>query len=303
MCLHRILLIALLAPVALGACTTTAPMRTVEPGVRTSNAGATSTWRDDVVAISDAGDNDARREAIVVRLGAIGLAPRAERFDRGGKRGQNILADVGGDAASPVLLIGAHYDKVRAGRGATDNASGSATVLALAQRLQARSLRHHRVAVAFWDLEEAGLLGSRAHVGTGGERPALYVNFDVFGWGDTLWMMAKDASDPLAVASRTASTQAGIGFSAAEEYPPTDHRAFLEAGWAAVSYSLVGREEIASILAMYAGKEPADPPKVMQVIHTDRDTIDEIDAAAVAKGIDAVEAALRAWDAEAPASR
>jgi hypothetical protein len=65
-----------------------------------------------------------------------------------------------------------------------------------------------------------------------------------------------------------------------------------------VSYSLIGGDEIAGILDAYAGKKPAAMPKVMQVIHTDGDTLAQIDANAAARGVDAVEAALRRWDAE-----
>ena len=155
------------------------------------------------------------------------------------------------------------------------------------------------MAVAFWDLEERGLLGAGAYVGNGGERPALYVNFDVFGWGDTIWMMAPDARHPLAVATPRAAAAAGLQASVGERYPPTDHLAFLRAGWPAVSYSLVGHDEVAAILEVFSGRTPAAMPKVMQVIHTGRDTLAEVDAAAAEKAIDAIEAALREWDASA----
>lgn len=102
-----------------------------------------------------------------------------------------------GGPESPLLLLGAHADRVDVGEGAVDNASGVAAVLALAERFRERPLQGHRVAVAFWDLEERGLLGARDYVANGGEQPALYVNFDVFGWGDTLWVMAPELSDPL----------------------------------------------------------------------------------------------------------
>jgi hypothetical protein len=38
-------------------------------------------------------------------------------------------------------------------------------------------------------------------------------------------------------------------------------------------------------------------PKVMQVIHTDGDTLAQVDANAAVRGVDAVEVALRRWDA------
>ena len=149
------------------------------------------------------------------------------------------------------------------------------------------------------NLEEKGLLGSKAFVAaTGSPKPALYVNFDVFGWGDTVWLMTPQADSALAQATGTAVQAQGLKLSAGDKYPPTDHLPFLKAGWPAVSYSLVGGDEIALILDMYAGRKPGAVPKVMQVIHSDHDTLANIDPAAVARGVDAVEAALRAWDAQ-----
>ncbi len=272
--------------------------QTAQPG----QAAATA-WLSDVEAITLAGDNAGRRGAIATRLDALGLAWRKAPFEANGKAGENLLADVSGPADAPLLLIGAHSDRVAVGHGATDNASGSAAVLALAERFQRQPLKHHRVAIAFWDLEEEGLLGSKAYVADGSTKPALYVNFDVFGWGDTLWMMAppQNSSTPssqaLVDSSRAATQTLRLGFSPGEKYPPTDHLPFLRAGWPAVSYSLVGNEEIAQVLEAYAGKKSRTPAKVMQVIHTDQDELGQVDAPAAARGVDAVEQALRRWDA------
>ena len=258
------------------------------------------TWQADVAAMTAAGDSAARRAVLRQRLDARALPSLETAFSNEDLHGRNLLATVSGAPGAPLLLIGAHLDKVDAGLGATDNASGSATVLELARRFQQRPLARHRVAVAFWDLEEKGLLGARAYVADGGEKPALYVNFDVFGWGDTLWMMVPDAAHPLRAASDAAARETGIALSAGDKYPPTDHLAFLKAGWPAVSYSLVGGDEIPLILQVFAQQTPERMPKVMRVIHSDADTLDEVDATAVSRGIDAVEAALRRWDATVP---
>lgn len=259
-----------------------------------------SGWYVDVRDMADAGDNAGRRAYLRKRLENAGMTVDVQPFVSGSREGENLIADVGGPAAAPLLLIGAHSDRVDAGRGATDNASGSATALALAERFKRRPLAHHRLKVAFWDLEERRLLGAKAYVAQDRERPALYVNFDVFGWGDTLWMMSRDAAHPLVAASRGAAEALRISISVGDRYPPSDHLAFLKADWPAVSYSLVGESEVAGILQAYAGHKPADAPKVMTVIHSDRDTIEQVDEVAVAKGIDAVEAAIRVWDAQAP---
>jgi Zn-dependent M28 family amino/carboxypeptidase len=257
-------------------------------------------WETQVQQISAHAQSSARADTIGQRLTALGVAWKKEAFERNGKSGSNLVADLGGPADAPLLLIGAHYDQVEVGHGATDNASGVAAVLELATALKARPLAHHRVQVVFWDLEEQGLLGSHAWVTTPGrEKPALYVNFDVFGWGDTLWMMSPQPDTLLVAALRAASQQEKLGFSPGDKYPPTDHLAFLKAGWPAVSFSLVAGEEISPILEVFGGGKPAQVPKVMQVIHSPRDTTAELDSRQVDDALAVVETGLRAWDAAA----
>lgn len=288
---------ALIAAFLLAACASPAPRAPAAATPAPTQADAAQAWRSDVSAIAAAPDNAGRRAAIESALTASGIQARRVPFAFEKHKGTNLLADTGGPADAPLLLIGAHSDKVKAGDGATDNASGSAVVLALAQRFKQRPLQHHRVVVAFWDLEELGLIGARAYIVDGGAKPAMYVNFDVFGWGDALWMMTLDPSDALASASNDAAQAAGIALSAGDKYPPTDHLAFHKAGWPAVSYSLVGSNEIPKILKAFANEKVDPPAKVMQVIHSDNDTMAQIDENEAARGVAAVEDALRRWDA------
>ena len=290
---QTVLAAALFIPM-LAACAATPVQKPASSGPDLAH----SSWYGDVAGMAQAEDNAGRRAHLQTRLQGIGLTATKQAFVAGKLEGENLLVDLGGPADAPLLLIGAHSDRVDAGRGATDNASGSAVVMALTERLQRKPLPHHRVKVAFWDLEEHGLLGAAAYVEQKSEKPALYINFDVFGWGDSLWMMAPDPAHPLVGASRSAAQAQGLAISAGKEYPPSDHLAFLKADWPAVSYSLVGADEIPNILAVFAGKRPTSSPKVMEVIHSPNDTIDEVDEAAAAKGVDAVEAAIRAWDAQ-----
>lgn len=271
---------------------------TADAGIVVPQRGnPTSNWLADVAEMAAAGDNDGRRKVLQTRLDALGIQWRATPFEISDQRGTNLLAELDAVSDVPVLMIGAHFDRVNVGHGATDNASGSATVLALAERFKRAPLRQHRVAIAFWDLEERGLLGAKAYIASKPARPALYVNFDVFGWGDTLWMMAPDPAHPLLASTRNATTSASLGLSAGKQYPPTDHLPFLKADWPAVSYSLVDGSEIPLILEAYAGKKPKTMPKVMRVIHSGDDTLAQLDAAAALRGVDAVEDALRRWDA------
>lgn len=262
-------------------------------------SAAARDWLEDVDAIAAAADNAGRRAEIAQRLALLDVEVRTVAFQSDHGPGENLLADIAGNADAPLLLLGAHSDRVGMGTGATDNASGSAVVLELAERFQAEPLQHHRVAVAFWDQEELGLLGAHAFVQSGGQQPAQYVNFDVFGWGDTVWMMAPDPTHALVASTQATAADAGLKLSAGTQYPPTDHRAFLDAQWPAVSYSLVGGDEIDGILGAYAGKPPATMPKVMQVLHSEHDTMSQIDPNAAVRGIDAIESALRQWDAAA----
>ncbi len=104
--------------------------------------------------------------------------------------GTNILALMpGGELADEYVFIGGHYDHFAgcAGvcNGATDNAAGSAIVLAIARGLAAQAGPPRRsVVFAFWDREEDGLLGS-AHYTSNPLVPladtVAYLNFDIQG--------------------------------------------------------------------------------------------------------------------------
>lgn len=112
----------------------------------------------------------------------------------------NILAELPGtDAADDhdVILLGAHYDHVGYGNpnnsfgpygqihnGADDNASGVAVLLELARQLQVRGPFPRTICLAFWDAEEAGLLGSQHwvnHPTLGRARVRLAINLDMIG--------------------------------------------------------------------------------------------------------------------------
>ena len=76
--------------------------------------------------------------------------------------GINILAiKPGRNPDIGTILLGAHYDTVARSPGADDNASAVATVLELA-RLFNNIQTSYTLAIALFDLEESGLLGSTA---------------------------------------------------------------------------------------------------------------------------------------------
>ncbi|HEY4769989.1 MAG TPA: M28 family peptidase, partial [Myxococcales bacterium] len=96
--------------------------------------------------------------------------------------GQNVVGRLAGEG--PPLLIGAHHDTWHVG--STDNGSGIAVLLELAERLAHEPRRRGAVLVAY-DAEELGLFGGydflRKHVVEAGERFAAFVNLEIPGAG------------------------------------------------------------------------------------------------------------------------
>ncbi|MBN2829962.1 MAG: M20/M25/M40 family metallo-hydrolase [Candidatus Cloacimonetes bacterium] len=97
----------------------------------------------------------------------------------------NIVATIG----KPILdhnlsYMVAHYDSVARSHGSTDNAGGSVSILAAAERLNKLNLKRE-LKVCFFSGEELGLLGSTAYVETHKEeiekRAGFVLNVDVAG--------------------------------------------------------------------------------------------------------------------------
>ncbi|MEH2069826.1 MAG: M20/M25/M40 family metallo-hydrolase [Nostoc sp.] len=100
------------------------------------------------------------RTYITNELKKFGWKPKLEKFTNG----VNIFAErVGTNKAAKAILVGAHYDTVAFSPGADDNASGVAVMLEVARLLGSRSTPR-TLQLAFFDQEEAGLLGSQAFV-------------------------------------------------------------------------------------------------------------------------------------------
>lgn len=83
-------------------------------------------------------------------------------FTHRGRTHYNLILDLPGQTVAPPILVGAHYDAVPGSPGADDNATGVAVLLELAQAWSTNPGRHPLRLVAF-DLEEFGLIGSRAY--------------------------------------------------------------------------------------------------------------------------------------------
>jgi hypothetical protein len=107
-------------------------------------------------------EDDERQAALnylSAELAALGYSSSRQAF----AEGANLVAEAPATTGTEKLVIlGAHFDTVRASPGASDNASGVAAVLAVARYLPSVPCRSGPVLFAFFDKEEAGLLGSEA---------------------------------------------------------------------------------------------------------------------------------------------
>jgi Zn-dependent M28 family amino/carboxypeptidase len=157
----------------------------------------------------------------------------------------------------PWIAIGAHYDhlgrgangnslagKEEAGRvhyGADDNASGTAAVLAIAERL-AKQPRRRNVLLAFWSAEEIGLIGSNAFVATPPvpvDQISAYLNFDMVGRmiDNKLTVQATGTSPMWNSVIEQANVAAGFDLVLQPDpYQPTDVATFNGASVPALSF-------------------------------------------------------------------
>ena len=116
----------------------------------------------------------AARDYLVQRLTAMGLSPQVRpgagvytsKFAANAVVGgyvENIVGVLPGRAPSlPALVLMAHYDSVPGSTGASDDASGVASVLEVARAIKARGVPARDVMVLLTDGEESGLLGADA---------------------------------------------------------------------------------------------------------------------------------------------
>jgi hypothetical protein len=171
--------------------------------------------------------------------------------------GRNVVAYVA--ATAPVtgvdkswIIVGAHYDHLGRGEhgnslaskedagkphvGADDNASGTATVLALAAALAKEPDRKRNVMFALWSGEEIGLVGSSAFAASPPlplDQVDAYINFDMVGrmQDNKLTAQATGTSPAWASILERANVAAGFDLTTQEDpYQPTDVATFNQAG-------------------------------------------------------------------------
>jgi len=159
--------------------------------------------------------------------------------------------------SKPWVAVGAHYDHLGRGttggsladkadlskvhHGADDNASGTATVLAIAEALS-KQPRKRNLVIGLWSGEELGLLGSNAFVTKPPvplDQVAAYLNFDMVGRvaDNKLTVQATGTSTMWPKLLEQANVAAGFDLVLQEDpYQPTDVGSFNQAGVACLTF-------------------------------------------------------------------
>ena len=138
-------------------------------------------------------------DEVTLRVAVIG-----EQFPRGLKRIANTLGTIrGAEFPDEVIVVGGHRDAWSPG--ATDNVSGTITVMEAARAWAAAVRAGHRprrtLVFATWDAEEWGLVGSSEHAEHLADElrrtVVAYVNLDVAATGRTFGGSASASLQPL----------------------------------------------------------------------------------------------------------
>jgi Zn-dependent M28 family amino/carboxypeptidase len=186
------------------------------------------------------------------------------RVVREKKTARNVLAYLPSTASTsgvqkPWVVVGAHYDHLgrgvggnslasrddagRAHVGADDNASGTASVIALAEAISKQPQRKRNLLIALWSAEEIGLIGSKDFVAMPPvpvSQMAAYVNFDMVGrmTNNKLAAQATGSSPIWASMIERANVRAGFDITIQPDpYQPTDVSSFNEAGVPSLNFT------------------------------------------------------------------
>jgi aminopeptidase YwaD len=187
---------------------------------------------------------------VVQQLRDAGWEVRIEELEAkswfGSGKLRNVVAERRGtapDGERKLVVAGAHLDSVRGAPGANDNASGSSTLIELARSFGGIDTRND-LRLVWFDGEEAGLLGSRAHVkanAADADRTIAMVNMDMVGskHGDVGASLGSRTSNGLADALRGVLLRTGLsGVVRDERHSRSDHASFDSAGIPALDFGV-----------------------------------------------------------------
>lgn len=187
---------------------------------------------------------------VVQQLSDAGWDVTVEELETGGWAGsgklRNVVAERRGtapDAERKLVVAGAHLDSVRGAPGANDNASGSSTLIELARSFDGIDTKND-IRLVWFDGEEAGLLGSRAHVkanSADSDRTIAMINMDMVGSqnGDVGASLGARTRSGLADALKGVLLRTGLGgVVRSETHSRSDHASFDGAGIPALDFGV-----------------------------------------------------------------
>jgi hypothetical protein len=182
----------------------------------------------------------------------VELNVQTKFYDETTGNGFNIVAELPG--SDPVLkdeivMLGAHFDSVAAGTGATDNATGSAAMMEALRILKAVGARPRRtIRIGLWGGEEQGLMGSRAYVREhfgdpatalkpAHEKLSAYFNSDN-GTGRVrgIWLQSNPAVEPIFRLWMKGLEDLGVSAIGPRSVASTDHVSFDAVGLPAFQF-------------------------------------------------------------------
>ena len=248
--------------------------------------------------------------------GATGVeAEVGTDVEAGTRTSRNVIAETRAGNPRALVVAGAHLDSVPEGPGMNDNASGSAVLLEVAERMAATRPRN-RVRFVWWGAEELGLIGSRHYVSrlSAAERRAhaLYLNLDMVGSPNyALLVYDGDGSDggrrppagsaPIERALKRALSTQGSPFRETRLGGSSDHAPFAAAGIPVGGlFTGAGGTKSESHAAVFDGRagEPYD-----RCYHRACDRLANVNAAALVRTASATEHTLRRFARDVSAIR
>ncbi len=216
------------------------------------------------------------------------VQPFTVNVDGNAIQSANVIAIKQG-LSSQEIIVGAHYDSVKVGQGADDNASGLGVILEVADRIKDRETPYS-IRFILFGAEEAGLQGSKYYVSQmtqeQGQNTIAMINLDSLTAGDIAYIYGDPgakgvirnwALDYAAKNKLPLQTQPGEN----PKYPAgttgdwSDHAPFKDAG---IPYTYL--ESTNWTLGDKDGYTQVDPQygKDGEIWHTQYDTLDYIDA-------------------------
>ena len=159
----------------------------------------------------------------------------------------NLICTLPG-TGKEIIIVGAHFDKVRTGDGVIDNWSGASLLPSLFQSLNSEPRRHTFVFVGFTD-EEKGHVGSGFYAKslTAEEvgRVRAMINLDTLGLGPTkVWASNSDPGLVRKLFDAAADMKLAVGVMNVEEYGDSDGKPFRRRNIPILTLHSVTRETL-----------------------------------------------------------